>query len=573
MSAEIQFWLYFFLINSFFFLPRYLLELQTSTFIPYKGLTEGPLKERVRFLINRYNYDIFRVSFDFFLLTVLFLFLRDYLTTQQYLWIVFPIFILLWVYQLYYHIFESIYQLEPTFHSDSLMLKTGFNLFFKSFGWVNFSITVGIILFFSLVFFLLSKLLTLVAIANCGALTIALSLLFGLMGIYSLLTYKYKSYGKIVFPSQIQSLYRNIRQSLITKRNLDAYDFKALAAHRPYADLQLSTKPNIHFLVVESYGRILYDHPELFADYQQRMQSFEALLAEKQWHTASHLSTSPISGGSSWISFTTLLFGLCIKDQGSYLTMLHHPDMQEYPNIMRVMRELAYKTYRLVAIPKFRGMKIPWDAYQSFYAIDEWINFEDLNYQGKMYGFGPCPPDQYSLNFAHQYIKEQEESPYFLFFITQNSHSPFGSPTQVVDDWQTLNEPFGEAQFSSSIFVQPKLEDYQKAISYQLENLTDFIHKKGAENDIFIIAGDHQPPIFPKPGDGWETPIHIISKNKAFIDALKHYEFSEGLLADKNKTPFRHEGVYSMFMREFFQYYGADTSTLPDYKPEGVKFD
>lgn len=573
MSAEIQFWLYFFLINSFFFLPRYLLELQTSTFIPYKGLLEGPVKERIRFLINRYNYDVFRVSFDFFILTSLFFILRDYLSAQQYLWIIFPVFILLWAYQLYYHIFESIYQLEPTFHSDSLMLKTGFDLFFKSFGWINFSIALGIILFFGLIFFLLSKLLSLLVLADWGWLSMGFSLLFGLMGIYSLFTYKYKSYGKIVFPSQVQSLYRNIRQSLITKKNLDAYDFKALAAHRPYADLKLSKKPNIHFLVVESYGRLLYDHPELFADYQLNMKSFAAQLAEKQWHAASHLSTAPISGGSSWISFTTLLFGLCIKDQGSYLTMLHHPDMQQYPNIMRVMREQAYKTYRLVAIAGFKGMKIPWDAYKSFYAIDEWINFEDLNYQGKMYGFGPCPPDQYSLNFAHKYIKEQGNTPYFLFFITQNSHSPFGSPTTVVDDWKTLNKPYGEPQFSSSIFVQPKLEDYQKAIKYQLENLTDFICNKGEENDLFIIVGDHQPPIFPKPGDGWETPIHIISKNKAFIEALESYDFSNGLLADKLKVPIRHEGVYSMFMRELFQHYGADINTLPDYMSEGLKFE
>ena len=534
-------------------------------------MIEGPIKERIRYLINRYNYDIFRVSFDFLLISIAYFLFKSYLPLSGYSWFVFGIFILLWAYQLYYHIFESIYQLEPTFHSDSLMLKTGFQLFFKGFGWVNFLISLGILALLIAIFFLIQAMLNAAQVAQWTLISSILSTVFLLLGLYSLVTYKYKSFGKIGFPSQVQSLFRNIRQSNITRRNLAQYDFKALAAHPAYASYDLREKPNIHFLVVESYGRIVYDNPSLFKGYQVYQKSFEERLSAKGWHMASQLSTSPISGGSSWISFTTLLFGLGIRDQGSYLTMLHHPDMQSYPNIMRQLKEKDYKSYRLVAIAGFKGMKIPWDDYKRFYAIDEWINFEDLKYQGQLYGFGPCPPDQYSINFAQEYIRQQGQTPYFLFYITQNSHSPFGSPDKVVDNWQDLNQPFGAPQFSSSIFVQPKLTDYSKAIRYQLDNLTDFISKSGNDNDLFLIIGDHQPPIFPDPTAGWETPIHIISKNPNFIKAFDQYGFEQGLLANLDINPIRHEGVYSMFMKALFEQYG-NRATLPEYLPNGLQF-
>lgn len=569
MSAELKFWLFFFLLNSLFFIPRYILEVKHSNFIPYKGLLEGPLKERIRFLINRYNYDIFRVSFDFLFLSLSYFFLKAFIPSSIFGWLLFLSFSLLLIYQLYYHIFESIYQLEPTFHSDSLMLKTGFQLFFKGFNGVNALITLGIIGLFVLIFFGVKTLLAAATIMEWSILSYSLFLVFGLLGIYSLFTYNYKAFGKIAFPSQTQSLLRNIRQSLATKRNLAKYDFESLAMARPYQNFELIKKPNIFFLAIESYGRIVYDDPELYAEYSQYMLKLEQALGDKGWKSSSNLSTSPVSGGSSWISFTSMLFGLSIKDQGSYLTMLHKPIMHKYANFMRQMKEMAYKTYRLISIAGFKGMKIPWEDYTSFYAIDEWITFEDLQYEGKLYGFGPCPPDQYALHFANQQIRKNQQ-PFFLFFITQNSHSPFGSPETIVPDWKSLNTPFKEPQFSSSIFVRPKLDDYKKAIRYQLHFLIDFITKEGTDNDLFILIGDHQPPVFPKPDAEWETPVHIISKNKAFIEQLTQYGFAEGLLANTSKNYIRHEGLYSLLMRELIRAYGPDQSVLPDYKSEGA---
>ena len=82
---------------------------------------------------------------------------------------------------------------------------------------------------------------------------------------------------------------------------------------------------------------------------------------------------------------------------------------------MRFFKNKRYRNYRLVPIPAFKGMKIPWEKYERLYEIDEWIRAEDINFKGETHGFGPCPPDQYSLHFAHDRIKKLGEEPFFLF--------------------------------------------------------------------------------------------------------------------------------------------------------------
>ncbi len=122
------------------------------------------------------------------------------------------------------------------------------------------------------------------------------------------------------------------------------------------------------------------------------------------WQPA--FSTSPVSGGQSWVSYTSVLFGYNIRNQGTFNSLLKNPAMDHYDNLFRVLSQNGYKTFRLNAIPQASNLEVPWEIYSRFYSIDKWINFSDLNYSGKLYGFGPSPPDQYSINFAGRYINQ-----------------------------------------------------------------------------------------------------------------------------------------------------------------------
>ncbi|MCB0652751.1 MAG: sulfatase-like hydrolase/transferase [Saprospiraceae bacterium] len=565
-----KFLLLFLVLNSFFFFPRYVLERKTSTFFPYKGLFYGPVKERIQFLINRFNYDIFRLSIDFFLLTLLFSVFQNRLSFNAWHWLFFVIYALTLTYQIYYHVFENIYKVEPLFYRDFLLLKTGAQIFFREFTKINAAITLMVLGGFVGLFFLTEIFLRAAVDFRPTAWIWGIAGVLGFMSLYSLFNYNYKAFGKIVFPSTIQSLIRNILFSYQTKVQLDNVDFEKLKNHRPYEHLKLRNRPNIYFIPVESYGRILYDHVELKESYRLYMSALDDLLRENSWQATTNLSLAPITGGASWVSYSSALSGFDIRDQGVYLTLLNKPEMHDYQHFMRWLKNMGYANYRLAPIAGFQGMKIPWETYSSFYAIDEWIKYEDMNYTGPLLGFGPCPPDQFSLGFAKAFMDSKQTEPNCLFFITQNSHSPFVAPEKIADHWAEWSDGSQVEQGSSSIFIQPKLEDYARAIRYQMTFLTDFIMKEGADNDIFVLIGDHQPPSFPQEGDSLETPVHIISKNADFVNSFSSYGFQKGLIKKDQGNGMRHEGIYSLLVRELVRHYGEKDHKLPEYKEQGL---
>jgi hypothetical protein len=99
---------------------------------------------------------------------------------------------------------------------------------------------------------------------------------------------------------------------------------------------------------------------------------------------------------------------------------------------------------------------------------------------------------------------------------------------------------------------------------------TLFINQFGKQNDIFILVGDHQPPVLTRHKDGFETPIHIFCKDSTFVRGFNAYGFNPGLQISPAHKSITHEGIYSMFMREFLRNYGTDTIHLPKYMPNGL---
>jgi hypothetical protein len=335
--------------------------------------------------------------------------------------------------------------------------------------------------------------------------------------------------------------------------------------------ISLKLKPDIYLLFVESYGKLLYENRILRNPYLSSMDSCEKVLLLNGMNAATGFSTSPVSGGQSWVSYTSVMFGYNIRNQGTFNSLLKNPAMVRYNNIFRVLNQNGYKTYRLNAMPPASNLEIPWETYSRFYSIDKWINFSDLNYTGRLYGFGPSPPDQYSLNFAGQFIEKEGRGPRALFFITQTTHNPFYCPDSLVRDWRTLNGEPDSVSFHASVFLKkPSIKDYAKAVHYDISALVQFITQVPDSNAIFILVGDHQPPVITGLNDGFETPVHIISRNREFTRSFLQFGFREGMRADERAKPIRHEGIYSMFMHEFVRFYGTDHSKLPVYRPYGI---
>ena len=110
------------------------------------------------------------------------------------------------------------------------------------------------------------------------------------------------------------------------------------------------------------------------------------------------------------------------------------------------------------------------------------------------------------------------------------------------------------------------------AIDYQLRFLTDFIIQHEDEDAIFVLIGDHQPPRVSRRSDGWDTPMHIISRDADFVAGFDEYGFVPGLRVDEIESTVHHEGFYTMFLRELLANYGETPAVLPDYLPRGIEF-
>jgi hypothetical protein len=120
--------------------------------------------------------------------------------------------------------------------------------------------------------------------------------------------------------------------------------------------------------------------------------------------------------------------------------------------------------------------------------------------------------------------------------------------------------------------VQPKLEDYKDAIAYQLKFIEQFILQEAKPTDVFILMGDHQPPVIATEKDGMETPVHIISQDEQLVQHFKQYGFEEGLWKANRNTFLNHESIFSMLVRAFYERFGDGTQDLPPYLANGIEF-
>jgi len=593
MSDALKFWLLFVILNSFYFWPRFILNFSTTEFFPVTGFFRHSAHRRWRQFLIRLNYDIFRISTDFFVLTLIYpLFLSDILDPIHYTVILCFYFSLSLVYQVYYTAFDRIYHLDPVLYNDWFMLKVALRIFIYEYGWKNFFISLFALVLAAGSFFLVNEMVNASLQLSFGMVSYMFIAVFVIAGAFSITQYDAVQFPQLAFQSQLSSFVSNISASIAARRQVRHLTLDVMKDYNIDPSVELHTKPNIYFIVVESYGRVIMDETRFKDHYLGYLEELQSSLGHAGWHTTSNLTRSPITGGASWISYTSMLYGLNVKGQGLYLTLFKNKFINEYDSLFHWLKRQGYATSRLSSLGGYEKMEIPYDQYSTLYGIDNWIKYKDLNYKGKEYGFGPSPPDQYALYFAeealsiskHDQISQddknsdtadkilKEDPPRALFFITQNSHTPFETPTEVVADWRELIDKDHAAASKSKIWSKPDFARYGDAIEYQIRFLTDFILNKGRKEDIFILVGDHQPASLSIPISKFETPIHVISKDREFVRLFSEYGFREGMYPGGSETPIAQEAIHWALLRSLIRKYGEEGAKLPDYLPNGIPF-
>ncbi len=574
-GTDLKFWLGFLGLNLLLFLPLYLLNIQHSTFFPRLEMFSEGILTTLKKLFSRENYDVFRLNLELTLLVGLGM--AGFGKRRGFRWLLTGVFVALLLYYVYDSTIWYIYAMPPVLYNDHLLIQEGARLAMDVFSWSNAWQYLLPVLLLIGISYGAHRLMGWIVQVEWPRLHPASRMVFlGLCLVMGLGVFWYNK--RMALPSAALSsggikVYKNVVASQELARAMAAYNPETVDTTYAYAAYPLRNKPNIVLVFVESYGSLLLTHETLREPYTHLLTALDTLLTPNGWHVASALSKAPIIGGQSWLAYTSVLFGLHVDNQGTYRFLLNQYQDRTYPDFGHYLKTQGYTYYRLTALPERQINKIPWAAYTNLYNLDHWMHHADLNFTGAGYGWGPSPPDQYSLNAAHAQRRAKDDQPYLLFYITQNSHYPWTYMPEVVEDWQTLNTPHAKGFAAENVLHEATPENYFGAIDYQLRFLTDFILRTGDAHTLYFIIGDHQPPLLTHPGDAYTTPIHLIGQDSTFIHTFETYGLSRGLHPDLTATPLKHEGLYSMWMQALIQSYGDPTQVPPVYRPEGIRFD
>jgi phosphatidylglycerophosphate synthase len=342
-----------------------------------------------------------------------------------------------------------------------------------------------------------------------------------------------------------------------------------------FSSRPIRQRPTVYLILIESYGRLLDDAPELRTGYRALVDSVARRLAAGGWYSATSTSVAPVTGGLSWLSMSTVLSGMSIGDRTSYLRFRERVD--RLPHLVRYMNEGGWHTVAIQP-PNRSRPGLPADNPLGFRST---VYFDDLAYTGRPYGLWIIP-DQYSLQHTHHRLLERWDGPFFVFFETASTHAPWDDLPSVVADWRMLGhqaplqEPAGPTMSSNlagSIFNHLHLarrdtpNRYLASIAYDFEVLTRYLLESAPGGSLVLILGDHQPPMLPS--TSFETPVHVIARDSLWIARFEAYGFRPGMRIPRREEPIAHSAVFSMLVDVLTAEDGGPLPS-PFFRREGV---
>lgn len=567
ITNEIYFWVGFIVLNGLNYVVNYVLHIEKSFFFPY--ISDVRTTKKLG-LIASQNQDFFRYSVELSFI----LFLGRFVDLQSVSVAVTIIYLIGLFFNLYQYSLRHIYNYEPNFYNDLKLLKNGFVIVWHESKVKLIAALMSVLLLSIGFYYIFQFYFGLSFQTNSGIHFWAMLVLWVAPLLRAIQKFGlYKAYPNDIYLRYhwisleiLQNIIRSIANYEIATKKL------GLKYRKSRQKIELSfkdVKPNIYLIFIESYGSYFYKENKIKKESMSAYDSFVQNLASKGWKSKSNLSKSPTTGGQSWLTYSSFLYGTLMDNNTLFENFLHDEDFLNSNSLLKIFQNQGYTNYNLNPINPIKGINVPYDEMRKFYVIDRWFLNPDLEYSGDVYGFGECPPDQFAMNKAMEVINKEDKGPYTFFYLTKNSHSPFVSP-RMVSDWKSLNHKNGRTHVHKGFLKQPEVEDYYTSIVYQFDNIEKFISDYGKQDDVFLLIGDHQPPILSDPNiHGFETPVHIVSRNQKFLDGFKDYGFLERIedLGNYNS----HQELFSIFLRVFSDHYCDNKNNPIEYEPNGLE--
>lgn len=359
------------------------------------------------------------------------------------------------------------------------------------------------------------------------------------------------------------SVVDNYRASVAArKRTAPLRDRGRDSRYDAFMDIRLAKRPSLYFLVIEAYGQILATW-DMTASYRALMNRARARLEAAGYHMATAYSSAPVHGGRSWLSTSTMQTGILIDEPDSYAAF--EASSHRIPTLAGFLRAQGYDTGSLEPATKQR----PGLGNDDLYAHRVRVDCDRVEYTGPRYGFGGIP-DQYSLSTFRTRFLPMLAEPRYVFYFAVSTHFPWGPdsipPFQGGPEWPPLE---GTDAIASDLRL-----GYLRSVEYEWRSLMELLEAERSQEIVVVIIGDHQPRLESnQPGEAtFDTPVHVISRDPAFIARFAERGFQPGLYAEpKRGQTLVHEALFSLFVTELAGAYGTpETKGLAKYFPAGI---
>ena len=300
---------------------------------------------------------------------------------------------------------------------------------------------------------------------------------------------------------------------------------------------------------IESYGRTVLDKASYAEHVRPVLEQAAHDLSDKGFYSRSAYLTSPTYGGISWLAHGTLMSGLWVNSQTRYDRLV----ASKRPSLNRLFKRAGWRT---VAVQPAHTMAWPQGEY---FGYDQIYAAQDLGYQGKPFNWITMP-DQYTLSaFQARERQSGKRSPVMAEIALISSHAPW-TPLPHLVDWNQVGdgavfiEQANAGESPEAVWKETERirVQYRKSIEYALANIASYIATYGDDNLVVLVLGDHQPaPFVTDESESREVIVHLISHDAKVMDAVKDWQWAEGLLPSKQTPVWGMDKLRAQFIAAF----------------------
>lgn len=291
------------------------------------------------------------------------------------------------------------------------------------------------------------------------------------------------------------------------------------------SDLSKLERANVHFILVESYGRAMFEVPAHVSASRKTFERFERELTDKGFQLASGMYDSPTYGGQSWLAHATIGTGVRTTNQLEYEVVL----ARKPKTLATFFREAGYRTVMMMP-----GTTREWPRGE-FYNFETKYYLWHFGYKGPKFSWATMS-DQYLLDVVRRRELPNKSRPLFIQYVLVSSHAPWSTLPPIIDDWSKVGDGSIYHQIPPRRFpiewphFENATEAYAASIVYDFEILREYIGQFIDDGSLVIVMGDHQPvPEVNGHSPEHGVPVHVLSRNPELIKPFLERGYLKGL--------------------------------------------